>query len=363
MITFNNVQANNNGIAGISIGGNLSPQPTSTIDSQYCRLLMTIMNEGRQKGDRTGTGTVATFGHMLKVNADPDKFPILLGKKMFFRGIVEELLWFISGGTNIRPLVQKGIHIWDGDAYKKYVKDTSGYNFQSDLVGLSMEQFVEKIRDDEAFANRFGDLGPVYGKQWRDWEDTDAHGTGHFDQFSDAIETLRKNPDSRRIIVNSWNPALIAEMTLPPCHYSYQFQTEELTEMERRAIWEAKLTERKEMPSDWPTRRLNLAMSQRSADTFLGVPFNITSYALLLNLVAREVNMVPGELTIFFGDLHLYNNHLELAKEFLSRDTSSLRYPKLKIKPGSGIFDLRSEDIKLEGYDALPNWKDVPLSN
>lgn len=372
-----------------------------TIDSEYKRLLNTIMELGREKDDRTGTGTIATFGQMLKVNADPEQFPILLGKKMFFRGIVEELLWFISGSTNIKPLIEKGVHIWNGDAYKKYrstpisqidinflairTKPYPGHEKDEKIIPLETgelthdylteNEFIERIRVSPKFAEKWGELGPVYGKQWREWPTykTDGFETwkgDSIDQFKAAIETLKTNPDSRRIIVNAWNPADVPSMTLPPCHFAYQFQTEVLTEFERRATFEEKTNSRfdgqsgrLEMFSDWPTRRLNLAMSQRSADCFLGVPFNITSYALLLNLVAREVNMIPGELTIFFGDLHLYKNHMTFVEEFYSRDTSSMKYPKLSISAGKSIFDLKSEDISLIDYQALPNWKDVPLSN
>ncbi len=339
------------------------------LDEAYIDLLNDVLRNGREKKDRTGTGTISVFGRELKYSAHPSRFPVFTTKKMFFRGVVEELLWFISGSTNIRPLVRKGVHIWTDDAYNKYARTPIGSlghsHTRTELVSdgdstrekprhLTKEEFVDRVLKDDVFSAVWGDLGPVYGKKWRNF--------GGVDQLRAAIESLRSNPDSRRILTSAWDPADVPRMTLPPCHFAWQLHTEELTEAERRAYFEQDAEERREMPEEFPTRRVNLCFSMRSVDVVLGMGFDLVSYAVLLNLLAKEANMIPGEVTAHFGDTHIYLNHLEYAREHVTRDPRKYEYPKLWINPTKDIFNLESEDIKLIGYEAYPNWKGVPLS-
>jgi thymidylate synthase len=281
-------------------------------------------------------------------------FPLLTTKKMPFRLIVTELLWFLRGDTNIKYLVDNNCHIWDGDAYKNY---KSKINLQNnweitlrvggvDTIGqqelLSQEEFINKIKTDDEFANKWGELGPVYGKQWRafggyekvpsGWE---HHAVTHYkdvpkgDQILNLINDLKTNPDSRRLMVNAWNVNELDQMVLPPCHYSFQVYTRELTYEERRKLFEEKtnrdstyiLSVRETLDKfQIPTRAISLMWNQRSVDTFLGLPFNIASYGLLLEILAKEVNMVPDQLIGNLGDTHLYLNHIEQAKEQIGRE-------------------------------------------
>ena len=325
------------------------------IEKQYLNLLKDIVENGVEKQDRTGTGTISVFGRQIRHDMSRG-FPLLTIKKMYWKGIVTELLWFLRGDTNIKYLVDNNCHIWDGDAYKMYVSKCNedkwmkeiklDLPFQNKSYGLyTKEEFINKIKTDDEFAKKWGELGPIYGKQWRSWGDTiDLHPTGRgikyfvdgIDQIQNLIEQLKTNPDSRRLMVNAWNVGELDQMTLPPCHYGFQVYTRELS-LEEKADWLNKnyplydlgewtteeLSDKyylKEVEFEYniPTRAISLMWSQRSVDTFLGLPFNIASYGLLLEIIAKEVNMVPDELIGTLGDCHLYKNHIEQAKEQLS---------------------------------------------
>ena len=299
------------------------------LDKDYTNLLKDILENGVSKQDRTGTGTISVFGRQIRHKMS-DGFPLLTTKKMYFKGIVTELLWFLRGDTNIKYLVDNDCHIWDGDAYKKYSND-------KDTVGpLTITQFIEEIKTNEEFAKKWGELGPIYGRQWRDWEidDTDL-GDGHkmyVDQIANLINDLKTNPDSRRLMVNAWNVGELDQMTLPPCHYGFQVYTRELSLEERVKLYgvekinttdtgyyEHSYARLKVDESNIPTRAISLMWNQRSVDTFLGLPFNIASYGLLLEIIAKVVNMVPDELIGNLGDVHLYSNHVDQALEQIGR--------------------------------------------
>ena len=314
------------------------------IEHDYLRLLKDVLDNGKVKEDRTGTGTISVFGRQIRHKMS-EGFPLLTTKKMYWKGIVTELLWFLRGDTNIKYLVDNGCHIWDGDAYKKYKKEWSKYvpgdgSFKEseyntskpyEAIPYTKEEFINKIKTDDEFAKKWGDLGPIYGKMWRDWyEDTGVK----IDQISNLIEQLKTNPDSRRLMVNAWNPTYLPQMTLPPCHYGFQVYTRELSLDERMKIWTEYYPNNALMVSynesrhsvmdndNIPKRAISLMWNQRSVDTFLGLPFNIASYGLLLEIIAKEVNMVPDELIGNLGDVHLYKNHIEQAKEQIGRELS-----------------------------------------
>jgi thymidylate synthase len=299
----------------------------NNLDPQYNNLLEDILENGVEKTTRNGN-TLSVFGRQIRHKMS-DGFPLLTGKKMFFKGIVTELLWFLRGDTNIKYLVDNGCHIWDGDAYKNYTKSFLGYE---DIP--SQEWFINEIKTNPDFANRFGDLGPIYGKQWRKWYGWRKHSLT--DQIANLINELKTNPDSRRLMVSAWNVGELDQMVLPPCHFSFQCYSHEKD----------------------GKRYLSLAWNQRSVDTFLGLPFNIASYGLLLEIIAREVNMIPDELIGNLGDVHLYSNHIEQAKEQIGRTPYEL--PKLIIEHSS----LEPVELvyKLEGYQSHPTIK-APLSN
>ncbi len=327
------------------------------LDKQYTDLLATILEHGVDKKDRTGTGTRSIFGYTIRHNMK-DGFPLLTTKKMPSKTIVTELLWFLRGDTNIKFLVDNNCHIWDGDAYKNYERGMRfGRKMQSshsDVSGpewdvLSQEEFINKIKTDDEFAKKWGELGPIYGKQWRSWRyfakakggynSRDYH--GQIDQIQNLINDLKTNPDSRRLMVNAWNVGEIDQMVLPPCHYGFQVYTRELSSDERYNLLSE--SEKKNFiiamrpmmsPDDKydevhytidnyyehiPKRAISLMWNQRSVDTFLGLPFNIASYGLLLEILAKEVNMVPDQLIGNLGDVHLYSNHIEQAKEQIGR--------------------------------------------
>ena len=358
------------------------------LDKQYQDLLQDILDNGHVKGDRTGTGTKSVFGRVIRHNMK-DGFPLLTTKKMFTKGIITELLWFLRGETNIQSLVKDGNNIWVGDCYKKYcayplatIQDhhtnilyqnidkrwckRNGRSMVSPhpTRHLTKEEFIEKIKTDDEFAKIFGELGPCYGSQWRRWgsemksiriqkegkfPESQFQKVGGIDQIQNMLDTLKTNPDSRRIMVNAWNVSEIDEMVLPPCHYGFQVWTRELSEDERHVRFpelkaaydeknkcvrrqdyqgagEARDIE-KTLCASLPKREISLSWNQRSVDTFLGLPFNIASYGFLLEMIAKEVNMVPGELIGYLGDTHLYLNHLEQAKEQIGRDyTPEERY-------------------------------------
>jgi thymidylate synthase len=271
-------------------------------------------------------------------------FPLLTTKKMAWKTMVTELLWFLRGDTNIKYLVDNGCHIWNGDAIKNYEK----YNGEIDWGPFvtKEEAFVEKIKTDDEFAKKWGELGPIYGKQWRNWNSRSVFykGTEYVDQIANLISELKTNPDSRRLMVNAWNVGELDQMVLPPCHYGFQVYTRELSLTERRSLVTLEMHRQIYTAGDsstlshleidqWsiPTRAISLMWNQRSVDTFLGLPFNIASYALLLEIIAKGVNMVPEELIGNLGDVHLYNNHIEQAEEQITRTPYEL--PKLKFNP------------------------------
>ncbi len=316
----------------------------NNLDKQYTDLLQHILDNGVEKKDRTGIGTLSVFGRQIRHKMS-EGYPLLTTKKMYFKGIVVELLWFLRGDTNIKYLIENECHIWDGDAYKKYKTKQEEYweEWQTDTTqvkkfddGLSKEEFINKIKTDDEFAKKWGDLGPIYGHQWRNW------GSGaledkyldNIDQIQNLIEQLKTNPDSRRLMVNAWNVGELDQMTLPPCHYGFQVYTRELTEDERMKIWTEYYPTNALMVSynesrhsvmdndNIPKRAISLMWNQRSVDTFLGLPFNIASYGLLLEIIGKEVNMVPDELIGNLGDVHLYKNHIEQAKEQIGRELS-----------------------------------------
>ena len=339
------------------------------IDKQYQELLQTILDHGIEKKDRTGTGTKSIFGYTIRHNMK-DGFPLLTTKKMAWRTMVTELLWFLKGDTNIQYLVKNGCNIWNGDAYKNYQLMIVN---AVDIDMLSQEEYVEKVRTDDEFAKLFGNLGPVYGKQWRRWK-TDSVS---IDQIQDLIGELKTNPDSRRLMVNAWNVAELNQMVLPPCHYGFQVYTKELTEAERIEYWTSSIGKSIHFADNLkdgdldklgvPKRSLSLMWNQRSVDTFLGLPFNIASYALLLTILAKEVNMVPDQLIGNLGDTHLYLNHLEQAKEQIRREPYELPNvifkDHLNLKDFDSIIDiLRVKDFILDKYESHPTIK-APLSN
>jgi thymidylate synthase len=353
----------------------------NNIDKQYQSLLKDIIDNGVKKEDRTGTGTISVFGRQIRHKMS-EGYPLLTTKKMAFKTMVTELLWFLRGDTNIKYLVDNGCHIWDGDAYKNYEKwfwdnippkaDTSGK--------LSQEEFINKIKTDDEFAKKWGKLGPIYGEQWRSW-DWDLN-PEPIDQIQNLINDLKTNPDSRRLMVNAWNVGALDQMVLPPCHYGFQVYTRELTLDERLKYWTDSLGKSIHYADDFghskldalkvPRRTISLMWNQRSVDTFLGLPFNIASYALLLEIIAKEVNMVPDELIGNLGDVHLYSNHIEQAKEQIRRDPFEL--PKVSKKDEyhylmdeniafvEKVKQFKPDWFKLENYQSHPAIK-APLSN
>jgi len=291
---------------------------------QYLDLLQNIMDNGIDKGDRTGVGTRSIFGAQLRFDLNKG-FPLLTTKKVFLKGIIHELIWFVRGGTNIKYLVENNVKIWNEWPYQKYLEANNldkEYPKYSEEWSKKMEEFVENIKNDNEFAKKWGDLGPVYGKQWRDF--------GGVDQLMDIIERIKNNPNDRRMIVSAWNPPEIPKMALPPCHCFYQFYVAD--------------------------GKLSLQMYQRSCDTFLGVPFNIASYSLLLMMIAQVVGLEPGEFVHTMGDTHIYSNHFDQVKEQLFRNVIEL--PNMKInKEVKNIVDFKYEDFTLENYNPHPSIK------
>jgi thymidylate synthase len=344
----------------------------NNIDKAYQALLQDILDNGVEKTDRTGTGTISVFGRQIRHKMS-EGYPLLTTKKMAFKTMVTELLWFLRGDTNIKYLVDNGCRIWDGDAYKRY-SIIAGVSTQ--VESLTQEEFINKIKTDDEFAKKWGDLGPIYGKQWRNWEYQygDEYNEGHhlptlkkqIDQIQNLIYDLKTNPDSRRLMVNAWNVGELDQMTLPPCHYGFQVYTRELSQSERFNWYGNKIgsyihhdhIEQEMNENNVPTRAISLMWNQRSVDTFLGLPFNIASYGLLLEMIADEVNMVPDELIGNLGDVHLYKNHIEQAKEQITREPMEL--PTVHVR--DGIFCSSPVDIILENYQSHPAIK-APLSN
>jgi len=339
----------------------------NSLDSQYQQLLQDIIDFGVDKQDRTGTGTKSIFGYTIHHNMSWG-FPLLTTKKVPFKTMATELMWFLMGDTNIKYLVDNNCHIWDGDAYKNYssqvkmewedgainelcedgfiVEDfNDGKNVNYRL--LTKEEFINKIKMDDEFANNWGELGPIYGKQWRQWQKYNGyHLDEPIDQIANLINELKTNPDSRRLMVSAWNVAELEDMVLPPCHHSFQ-----LYSVEKEG-----------------QRYLSLLWNQRSIDSALGLPFNIASYGLLLEMIAREVNMIPEHLIGHLGDCHLYSDHLEGAKEQINREPREL--PRLHMSSGHNFRaalagkadEIDLNDFMLIGYDPHPTIK-FPLSN
>jgi len=282
---------------------------------QYLDFLNHILNQGSEKRDRTGTGTISTFGYQMRFDLN-EGFPLVTTKKVHFKSVLHELLWFISGDTNIRPLVLKGVRIWNEWPYETYKN-------HPDYQGESMDEFIEKIKQSEDFAQKHGDLGPVYGAQWRHFEGKEKS----VDQLKWVLNEMKENPHSRRLIVNSWNPPLIDKMALPPCHMMFHFYIN--------------------------NNKLSCQLYQRSADAFLGIPFNIASYSLLTMMIAQVLDLELGEFVHTIGDAHIYNDHLAQVKTQLSRSPKAL--PKLTLnKAIKNLFDFTAEDITLEDYDPHP---------
>lgn len=310
------------------------------MEEAYLALGKTILEEGVNKGDRTGTGTKSIFGHQMRFDLQKG-FPLLTTKRIPFRLIKSELLWFIKGDTNIRYLLEQNNHIWDEWAFERYVKsaeykgpDMTDFGRRAlvdeefnERYQVEMAKFTDQILQDEAFAAQYGELGNVYGSQWRNWKTSQGE---TIDQLKDVIEMIQKTPDSRRLIVSAWNPEDVPNMALPPCHTLFQFYVAE--------------------------GELNCQLYQRSADVFLGVPFNIASYALLTHLIAHETGLEVGEFVHTFGDAHLYVNHIEQMKEQLAREPRA--FPTLKLNTDKkSIFDFEMEDIEISDYHPHPRIK------
>jgi thymidylate synthase len=353
----------------------------TNIEHQYLKLLDDILHNGVEKSDRTGTGTRSVFGRQIR-HSMSEGFPLLTTKKMPFKTMVTELLWFLRGDTNIKYLVDNGCNIWNGDAYKNFLKHSVPHDHQE-----TMEEFIQRIKTDDEFAKEWGELGPIYGKQWRSWgteifkkdEKTKKvfHATQQVDQIKELIKHLKENPDSRRLMVSAWNVGELDEMVLPPCHYGFQVYTRELSNDERIdyalskndfRFTDAIINEEDYEKYNIPTRAISLMWNQRSVDTFLGLPFNIASYGLLLEIIAKEVNMIPDELVGNLGDVHLYSNHIEQAKEQLTREPyelPSLWINDLRSDSNSIFFDIEkwsNKDFTIENYQSHPAIK-APLSN
>lgn len=285
---------------------------------QYLDFLKHILENGKKKNDRTNTGTVSTFGYQMRFDLQ-DGFPLLTTKKVHLKSIIHELLWFISGSTNIKYLVDNGVKIWNEWPYQKY-KESPEYKNES------LDEFVNKVKVEDSFSEKWGDLGPVYGHEWRHFD-----GDGcYVDQLQRVIDDLKTNPDSRRLIVNAWQAAYIDKMALPPCHLLFQFYVID--------------------------NKLSCQLYQRSADAFLGIPFNIASYALLTMMVAKITNLEVGEFIHTIGDAHIYSNHFEQVKLQLSRNPRKL--PKMMIHGNQkSIDDFKYDDFELEGYKPYPRIK------
>ncbi len=296
---------------------------------QYLDLLKKIKEDGIVKSDRTGTGTRSIFGYQMRFDLS-EGFPLLTTKRVFLKGVIHELLWFLAGDTNIKYLVDNGVHIWDNDAYRFYKELCA----KQGVEPISMEEFLVASQQQtpspiEGYA--YGNLNHVYGYQWRSWGKPDGSA---IDQIKDVINTIKNNPDSRRMIVSAWNVADVEDMALPPCHVLFQFYVAD--------------------------GKLSCQLYQRSADTFLGVPFNIASYALLTMMIAQECGLQAGEFVHTLGDTHLYLNHMEQVDEQLSRSPRTL--PTMRLNPDvKSVFDFKYEDFTLEGYDPHPTIK-APMS-
>jgi thymidylate synthase len=381
----------------------------NNIDKAYTDLLQDILDNGVVKETRNGE-TISVFGRQIRHKMS-EGFPLLTTKKMAWKTMVVELMWFLRGDTNIKFLIENGCHIWDGDAYKNYTKkyentikeqfeslgiqESNNLDWAKSNPPLTQEEFINKIKTDDEFANKYAEMGPIYGRMWREF-DEDSY--GGIDQIENLMNDLKTNPDSRRLLVTAWHPGYNQHSVLPPCHYGFQVYTRELSTQERKDIYYKSNYAKDTFPTNdngWnnlfdgfniPKRAISLMWNQRSVDTFLGLPFNIASYALLLEIIAKTINMVPDELVGNLGDVHLYSNHIEQAKEQISRTPYKL--PKLNINTefwpyesgecGVGPLDavavmnsfkddsfckcLLEEDLQLVNYQSHPSIK-APLSN
>jgi thymidylate synthase len=379
----------------------------NNLDKKYTDLLQDILENGTKKETRNG-GTISVFGRQIRHKMS-EGFPVLTTKKMAWKTMVTELIWFLRGDTNIKFLVDNNCHIWDGDAYKRFYNETQkGLDSMflknegpNKIVPFTQEEFVNKIKTDDEFAKKWGDLGPVYGKQWRNWGGYKRVPSGwnhgsvtHYkdvpnnDQIANLINDLKTNPDSRRLMVNAWNVGELDSMVLPPCHYGFQVYTRELKPRQRTEVAQRMgitLSEGSKSSKEWdkecdernvPKRAISLMWNQRSCDFPLGIPMNISSYALLLTIIAKEVNMVPDELIGNLGDCHIYLNQIEGVKEQISREPYPL--PKLlcldeyhylmdkelvgEIPFTEKIEKFRPDFFTLENYQSHPSIK-MPLSN
>ena len=354
---------------------------SNKLDKQYTDLLQDILDNGVNKQTRNGE-VLSVFGRQIRHDMK-DGFPLLTTKKMHFKSIVVELMWFLKGDTNIKYLVDNNCHIWDGDSFSNYLKNRDRFsnkdNIKEDVVvngmngssnrAYTQEEFINKIKTDDEFAKKWGELGPIYGKQWRDWNGESSYyvkpatynldytvqtpkqkveyTVKGIDQIANLISELKTNPDSRRLMVNAWNVGELDQMVLPPCHYGFQVYTREMSVQERQKYDNHFDSLIGEYPDHHitldkrgvPRRAISLMYNQRSVDTFLGLPFNIASYGLLLEIIAKTVNMVPDELIGNLGDVHLYNNHIEQAKEQIGREMS--------------FIERTNYGINILGYDGL----------
>jgi thymidylate synthase len=397
----------------------------NNLDVRYQALLQDILDNGVKKGDRTGTGTISVFGRQIRHKMS-EGFPLLTTKKLHWKSIVTELLWFLRGDTNIKWLLEQNNNIWTGDAYKRYWDANpdaeKSFQYEGSAIEtrrMTKDEFIEMIKTDDEFAKKWGELGPIYGKQWRSWTvprmdpkgfnfDTAweksqelwkssngmecgpsfetfcmsllrskimgiAYGYHtQVDQIQNLINELKNNPDSRRLMVNAWNVGELDQMVLPPCHYGFQVYTRELNRGERVDLYIKKYgyegMDFEKYKNTIPTRTISLMWNQRSVDTGLGLGFNIASYGLLLEIIAKEVNMIPDELIGNLGDVHLYLDHIEPIKEQLTREPYSL--PTLRIKqhsndePSAVIKPQywHPNDFVIENYQSHPTIK-LPLSN
>jgi thymidylate synthase len=370
----------------------------NNLDKQYQELLQDILDNGSTKSDRTGTGTISVFGRQIRHKMS-EGFPLLTTKKMAWKTMVTELLWFLRGDTNIKFLVDNGCHIWDGDAFKNYCKNADEGTFSRKWLKLeesfdgfftneeyslyTQEEFINKIKTDDVFAKKWGSLGPVYGSQWRSWgkdfkQIPNETGDGVYDitttgidQIQNLINDLKTNPDSRRLMVTAWNPSDLPNQVLPPCHYGFQVYTRELSLEERRKLTNhdsiviSPITVESWDRNNIPTRAISLMYNARSQDVPLGTPFNLASYGLLLMILAKEVNMVPDELITNMGDCHIYLNQIDGVKEQLTREPFELPTLSMDYREGEYDKELKGfvpDDFVLFNYQSHPTIK-IPLSN
>ena len=333
----------------------------NNVDDQYLKLLKKIITDGEKKETRVGT-TYSIFGTQMRFDLSKG-LPMITTKKMFAKGVIHELLWFIKGSTNIKYLVDNNVHIWDDDAYRYFLERFGDIRSDTDK-----EKFIKYVKLGaivEGTDYTYGDLGPVYGKQWTDWN-------GH-NQIHEVIETLKKNPDDRRMIISAWNVGELNDMALPPCHYSCQFYTNKMSHKERVVWAKANLNLKTGVNSsdfsdedldkyNVPKRKLSCLWNQRSVDVPLGLCFNILSYSILTSMISQCVNMVPGELIFNGGDTHVYENQIEGVKEQLERNPHRYGLPMLRLNPDiKNIDEFTYDDIQIEGYQSYPAIK-FPLS-